>query len=216
MKKIVMTLPALLFVFALPSASQAAVKANYNKSMPKSVCFVTTDGSLQQIILGSKKATKIEIPPAPWDAGAKSVKASLSQVQAFSNIDPDPDDVYYQGGMGSGTGTAVQYTGKDDVTGEKVNVTEYHAEWRSTYFSASTGPGGGDENWSEVFDLYWGYDGKIPLESGPSVWIKDEYTGETTGMFITEIICKTGQIKYPDAAPPRAEASRAPSSRFTK
>ncbi len=208
MKKIVMTLPALMFVFAFSSASQAAVKANYNKSMPKSVCFVTTDGSLQQIILGTKKATKVEMPPAPWDAGAKSVKASLSQVQAFSNIDPEPGDEYYQGGMGSGTGTAVQYTGKTEE-GDKVNQTDYHAEWRSTYYSEATNEGE-DENWSEVFDLYWGFNGKTPYP--PSVWIKDEYTGDTTGYFIKEINCKTGQIKYPDAPEPRAAKASRPRS----
>ncbi len=194
MKKIVMALPALMFVFAFSSASQAAVKANYNKSMPKSVCFVTTDGSLQQIILGTKKATKVEMPPAPWDAGAKSVKASLSQVQAFSNIDPEPGDDDKQGGMGSGTGEAVQYTGKDDKTGEKVNRTDYHAEWRTTYFG---GPNG-TLNYSEVFDLYWSFDGKIPAEPFPFVRIKDESTGDTIEYPLTEINCKTGQVKYPE------------------
>ena len=204
MKKIVMTLPALMFIFALSSASQAEVKANYNKSMPKSVCFATTELPIKQIILGTKKATKIEMPPLALIEGAKSVKASLSQVQALSDIyNEEPDDANEQIVMGSGTGTAVQYTGKDDKTGEKVNVMEYHAEWRSTYFGGE----GGKLNFSEVFDLYWSFDGKTPIAT--DIWIKDEQTGDTTWYPLTEINCKTGQVKYPDAAPPRAKSSRA-------
>ena len=203
MKKIMMALLALMFIFALSSASQAAVKANYNKSMPKSVCFEVAEGDQvgQQIVVGTKKATKVEFPPT-WEARfppeseeGKSVKANVHLVQAFSSINEveEVGEQRNQQGMGTGTGTAYQEKGTDDEG--KVDNEFYHAEWHSTY---STGPTG-QETWTEAFDLYWEFVDK-DLERA-EIWIKDEFDQETRGYQLDVIDCKTGEVKYLNPVP---------------